>query len=67
MCIRDSDRTCDMGKIEDFEKQNGFKLLEDCIAKLECVAAKYAGNNDFDYDNALNNHLEIYQPQFRCV
>ena len=62
-----SDRTYDMGKIEDFEKQNGFKLVEDCIAKLECVAAKYAGNNDFDYDKALNNHLEIYQPQFDSV
>ncbi|EKC48744.1 hypothetical protein OBE_15012, partial [human gut metagenome] len=35
-----SDRTYDMGKIEDFEKQNGFKLVEDCIAKLECVADK---------------------------
>ena len=56
-----------MGKIDDFEKQNGFKLVEDCIAKLEGVAAKYAGNNDFDYDKALNNHLEIYQPQFDSV
>lgn len=49
------------------KSKNGFKLVEDCIAKLECVAAKYAGNNDFDYDKALNNHLEIYPAQFDSV
>lgn len=27
-----------MGKIDDFEKQNDFKLVDDCIAKLESVA-----------------------------
>ena len=62
-----SDRTYDMGKIDDFEKQNDFKLVDDCIAKLESVAEKYVGNNNFDYDKALNNHLKIYQPQFDSV
>lgn len=56
-----------MGKIDDFEKQNDFKLVDDCIAKLKSVAEKYAGNNNFDYDKALNNHLKIYQPQFDSV
>ncbi len=61
-----SERTYDMGKYADFEKQSDFALVDKCVATLKSIAEKY-GNDKFDYDTALKNHLAIYQPQFDAV
>ena len=61
-----SERTYDMGKYADFEKQSDFALVDECVATLKSIAEKY-GNDKFDYDTALKNHLAIYQPQFDAV
>ena len=61
-----SERTYDMGKYSDFEKQSDFALVDECVATLKSIAEKY-GNDKFDYDTALKNHLAIYQPQFDAV
>lgn len=61
-----SERTYNMGKYGDFEKQSDFALVDDCVATLKSTADKY-GNDKFDYDAALKNHLAIYQPQFDAV
>lgn len=61
-----SERTYDMGKYADFERQSDFALVDKCVATLKSIAEKY-GNDKFDYDTALKNHLAIYQPQFDAV
>lgn len=61
-----SERTYDMGKYADFEKQSDFALVDKCVATLKSIAEKY-GNDKFDYNTALKNHLAIYQPQFDAV
>lgn len=61
-----SERTYDMGKYADFERQSDFALVDECVATLKSIAEKY-GNDKFDYDTALKNHLAIYQPQFDAV
>ena len=62
-----SDRTYDMGRIDDFEAQTEFELINDLEKTTKAVAEKYSQNGSFDYDTALNNHLAIYQPQFDAV
>lgn len=62
-----SDRTYDMGRIDDFESQTQFELVEDLKETTERVAEKNSQNGSFDYDTALENHLAIYQPQFDAV
>lgn len=62
-----SDRTYDMGSIDDFEKQNQYDLLDELEKQTKAVVEKYNKNNSFDYETALNNHLSIYQPQFDAV
>ena len=62
-----SDRTYDMGSIDDFEAQTEFELINDLEKTTKAVAEKYSQNGSFDYDTALENHLAIYQPQFDAV
>lgn len=62
--ITASDRTYDMGSIDDFESQTEFELINDLEKTTKAVAEKYSQNGSFDYDAALENHLAIYQPQF---
>lgn len=62
-----SDRTYDMGSIDDFESQTEFELINDLEKTTKAVAQKYSQNGSFDYGTALNNHLAIYQPQFDAV
>lgn len=62
-----SDRTYDMGKYADFEKQNRYDLISQLYAQTKAVADKYSANGSFDYNKALENHLAIYQPQFDAV
>lgn len=62
-----SDRTYDMGSIDEFEDQDTYKLVDELTEKAEAVEDKYTGKDGFDYEKALKNHLEIYQPQFDAV
>ncbi len=62
-----SDRTYDMGAFADFENQQSFALIDGLYSKTKAVADKYSTDKGFDYETALNNHLEIYAPQFNAV
>lgn len=62
-----SDRTYDMGAFSDFENQEGYALTDGLYSRAKAIADGYAVNGDFDYDDALNNHLSIYRPQFDAV
>lgn len=62
-----SDRTYDMGSIDEFEDQNSYALVDELVAKTEAVADKYKSKDGFSYEKALKSHLDIYQPQFDAV
>ena len=62
-----SDRTYNMGSYSDFENQSSYELLDSLYEKAKGVADKYTENGSFNYDLALQNHLDIYQPQFDAV
>ena len=62
-----SDRTYDMGKIEDFEKTADFELVRSLSETTKAVADKYTEKDTFSYEKALKNHLDIYQPMFNAV
>lgn len=62
-----SDRTYDMGSYSDFDNQNDFELTDSLYAQAKAVADKYSSSGSFDFETALANHLEIYQPQFDAV
>ncbi len=62
-----SDRTYNMGKIDDFEEQDSFELVDELTDKAKAVEDEYDGKDGFDYEKALKKHLEIYQPQFDAV
>lgn len=62
-----SDRTHEMGSIDDFASQQSYKLVDEIYETAKSVADKYSSNGTFDYDAALQNHLDIYQPQFDAV
>lgn len=62
-----SDRTHEMGSIDDFASQQSYELVDGIYETAKAVADKYSSNGTFDYDAALQNHLDIYQPQFDAV
>ncbi len=62
-----SDRTYDMGSYSEFDSQTGFQILDDIYLQASEIVDKYSTDAGFDYETALNNHLEIYQPQFDAV
>ena len=62
-----SDRTHEMGSIDDFASQQSYGLVDEIYETAKAVADKYSSNGTFDYDAALQNHLDIYQPQFDAV
>lgn len=62
-----SDRTYDMGKIEDFEKTADFELVKSLVGKTKAVCDKYTEKDVFRYEKALETHLAIYQPMFNAV
>lgn len=62
-----SDRTHEMGNIDDFASQESYPLVDEMYSTVKAVADKYNLNGGFDYDTALNNHLAVYQPQFDAV
>ena len=62
-----SDRTYDMGKIEDFEKTDDFELIKLLAGQTKAVADKYTEKGNFNYEKARKAHLAIYQPLFNSV
>lgn len=62
-----SDRTHEMGSIDDFASQQSYGMVDEIYETAKAVADKYSSNGTFDYDAALQNHLDIYQPQFDAV
>ncbi len=62
-----SDRTHEMGSIDEFAAQENYELIDELNENAQSVAEKYSANGSFDYKEALNNHLEIYSPQFEAI
>ena len=62
-----SDRTYDMGTLDEFEDKDSYELVDELTAQAKAIEEKYSTKKDFDYNKALKNHLEIYQPQFDAV
>ena len=62
-----SDRTYDMGSFDEFEDKDSYELVDELTAQAKAIEEKYSTKKDFDYNKALKNHLEIYQPQFDAV
>lgn len=62
-----SGRDYNMGGYADFDSQQDFALIDSLKSQTQSIADKYSNGSDFDYEKALNNHLEIYQPQFNSV
>ena len=62
-----SDRTYDMGSLDEFEDIDSYELVDELTAQAKAIEEKYSNKKDFDYNKALKNHLEIYQPQFDAV
>ena len=62
-----SDRTYDMGSLDEFEDKDSYELVDDLTVQAKAIEEKYSTKKDFDYNKALKNHLEIYQPQFDAV
>lgn len=62
-----SDRTYNMGSLDEFEDKDSYELVDELTDKAKAVEDKYDGKDGFDYEKALKKHLEIYQPQFDAV
>ncbi len=62
-----SDRDYNMGNFADFDVQTDFAIINKIKNDEKAIVEKYKTENGFDYDKALANHLEIYQPQFQAV
>lgn len=62
-----SDRTHDMGDINDFELQEKYALIDNLYNRTKSVAEKYGNGDGFDYELALKNHLAVYSPEFEAV
>lgn len=62
-----SDRTYEMGSMNDFAAQQNYDLIDRLAQIAKAVADKYGSNGAFDYESALENHLKLYKPQFDAV
>ena len=62
-----SDRTYNMGSLDEFDDKDSYELVDELTDKAKAVEDKYDGKDGFDYEKALKKHLEIYQPQFDAV
>lgn len=62
-----SDRTAEMGSINEFRRQENYALTDNLLSATKSVAEKYGKDGGFDYETALKNHLAIYEPQFNAV
>ena len=63
-----SERTFEMGGIDDFAAQTEFALVDELKAVVKAVAEKYLDvEGYFDYEAALKAHTDIFTPQFNAV
>lgn len=62
-----SARDYDLCKYDEFESKESYALAEEIEQTLLSIAEKYSSSGSFDFESALNNHLDIYQPQFDAV
>ena len=65
--IAKSDRCFDMGKMDDFEGAENYKLLDELNAYTSDVANKYTKNGAFSYEDALKPHQEKQSELFNTV
>ena len=65
--ITKSDRTFDMGTMEDFRDSDTSALLNGLFACTSQVAEKYTANGKFSYENALRPHAEKHSAMFNAV
>ena len=65
--ITKSDRTFDMGRMEDFAAAQSYELLDRLNDETRAVAEKYSQNGAFDYDAALRPHAEKQSALFNTV
>ena len=65
--ITKSDRTFNMGAIEDFKDATGYALLDEILTDTNAVAKKYSSDGKFDYDKALAPHKKRQSALFNAV
>ncbi|MBR2730891.1 MAG: glycoside hydrolase N-terminal domain-containing protein [Clostridia bacterium] len=65
--ITKSDRTFDMGRMEDFAAAEHYELLDRLNDETCAVAEKYSRSGAFDYDAALRPHAEKQSALFNTV
>ncbi|RIX59668.1 hypothetical protein D3P08_05930 [Paenibacillus nanensis] len=66
--ITQSNRSFDMGKIEDFAGMTQYPLVHELFKNTNAAAEKYqAPSGHFDYDAALAPHAEKHAAEFNAV
>ncbi|WP_141503218.1 glycosyl hydrolase family 95 catalytic domain-containing protein [Paenibacillus luteus] len=66
--ITQSNRTYEMGRIEDFAGQAEYALVEQLFRHTDAVAQKYIDpQGGFDYDAALAPHAEQHAAEFNAI
>ena len=65
--ITKSDRSFDMGSMEDFRAAENYALLDELSSATASVAEKYTKSGTFDYDAALRPHAEKHSALYNAV
>ncbi|TDQ40904.1 glycosyl hydrolase family 95 catalytic domain-containing protein [Aureibacillus halotolerans] len=66
--ITQSNRTFDMGPIEDFSSAEDYQIIDALLQHTNKVATAYTDTEvGFDYDDALEAHVEKHAPEFNAV
>lgn len=67
--ITQSNRTHEMGTLEEFDAQTDYPLLDELLANTRAVAENpdYQTDGSFDYDKALAPHAKLHGDQFNAV
>lgn len=62
-----SERSTDMGSMNDFVSADTCALVTETVDSAKAVADKYTTSGKFDYDSALKAHTDIFTPQYNAV
>lgn len=65
--ITESDRTFNMGKIDDFADMTQYDLLDSLLSRTAAVRDKYTTDSKFDYDAALAPSAQKQAEEFNKV
>lgn len=66
--ITQSDRTFDMGRIQDFAGMTEYALVDNLFNNTNAVAVKYKdASGNFDYNAALAPHADKHSAEFNAV